>query len=535
MLTDGLRGDWGSLPTAGVPVTNFLKCPAARIKCRDRFKSEVEKGRMIGGPGWSAEAVRSFLRAPFFCTPCGAVPKKDDPYGRIIHNYSHKIDGISLNDCLLDNSTEYISFKDRVRLLDPIKWYIKLDLKDGYRQLAVHPSEWRTQVYTLGPAEHYIDIAMPFGKANSSKLFCRWASLWFKSCIARFNQQFNTTATLGSYVDDAFGGATSRRVATRLITYITAAGSNMATLVNTKKTEGPATSMVILGLQYCSRTKVCSLDPAKVTKYTIRISQLLNAGFATSKFLEQLVGNLEFAAWVEPFGRPLLTFVRREIVPDSPTRTIHVTRMMRIALGVWQLLMARNRGLRFQYILDAMPMEHRRMYVDAASTKGIGGYSVSTYFLVSNRRLAPYLRQCDGWSAYPHVDIAWVELLAAYVAIDMFAARSPGKYLIMYSDNTNVVAWLSSRRPPNPFVGALVAAIERLKYNFFLKLSIRYIPSKHNVSADLLSRQIIPARLQKNGNRIHPNLRRLCSNLIIDNIYPSWAKTVQPSSFPVQA
>ena len=48
----------------------------------------------------------------------------------------------------------------------------------------------------------------------------------------------------------------------------------------------------------------------------------------------------------------------------------------------------------------------------------------------------------------------------------MFAARSPGKYLIMYSDNTNVVAWLSSRRPPNPFVGALVAAIERLKYKF---------------------------------------------------------------------
>ena len=89
-------------------------------------------------------------------------------------------------------------------------------------------------MYTLGPAEHYIDIAMPFGKANSSKLFCRWASLWFKSCIARFNQQFNTTATLGSYVDDAFGGATSHRVTTRLINFITSAGSNMATLVNTK-------------------------------------------------------------------------------------------------------------------------------------------------------------------------------------------------------------------------------------------------------------------------------------------------------------
>ena len=76
---------------------------------------------MLGGPGWSADTVSQFLGSPFICTPCGAVPKKDDPYGRIIHNYSHKIDGISLNDCLVDNSTEYISFRARVELLDPLK------------------------------------------------------------------------------------------------------------------------------------------------------------------------------------------------------------------------------------------------------------------------------------------------------------------------------------------------------------------------------------------------------------------------------
>ena len=99
MLVEGLRGDGGSLPTEGVPVTNFLKCPAARIKCCDRLKSEVEKGRMVGGPGWSAETMRSFLRAPFFCTPCGAIPRKDDPYGRLIYN--HKIDDVSLKHYLL--------------------------------------------------------------------------------------------------------------------------------------------------------------------------------------------------------------------------------------------------------------------------------------------------------------------------------------------------------------------------------------------------------------------------------------------------
>ena len=31
MLTDSLGGDWESLPTAEVPVTDFLKCPAGLL------------------------------------------------------------------------------------------------------------------------------------------------------------------------------------------------------------------------------------------------------------------------------------------------------------------------------------------------------------------------------------------------------------------------------------------------------------------------------------------------------------------------
>ena len=72
---------------------------------------------MVGGPGWTADAVRWFLNGDFFITPCGAVPKGDDPHGRIVHNYNHEFDGISINSVLLDNSIQYISFKDPVELL----------------------------------------------------------------------------------------------------------------------------------------------------------------------------------------------------------------------------------------------------------------------------------------------------------------------------------------------------------------------------------------------------------------------------------
>ena len=121
MLAHGLRGDWGALPTPDLAVTNFLKSPAAVSKCRDRFSNEVKLGRMIGGHGWSRPVVSNFLASSFYTIPCGAVPKGNDPLGRIIHNYSHELNGRSINDALLNNSVEYISFKARVALLQHVK------------------------------------------------------------------------------------------------------------------------------------------------------------------------------------------------------------------------------------------------------------------------------------------------------------------------------------------------------------------------------------------------------------------------------
>ena len=186
-------------------------------------------------------------------------------------------------------------------------------------------------------------------------------------------------------------------------------------------------------------------------------------------------------------------------------------------------------GLTFSYILNRLPIDLRRIYVDAASTGGLGGYAEYTYFSVALEQWTPYLCPCEGWATFPCVDIAWLELLAAFVAIDIFAARSAGHYLILYSDNTNVVAWLSRRRSPSPYVCTLVSAIERLKYKFSLKILVRYIRTVRNVSADLLSRNSIPARFKKNWTRVYPNIPRLCSNLLMTNIWPRWALTVSKS------
>ena len=79
------------------------------------------------------------------------------------------------------------------------------NLKIGYQQVSVGPKDWQTQVCSLGSQELYIDQAMPFGKANTSKIFCAWTDLWFSSFHWHFARASPCSSNLESYVDKAFG------------------------------------------------------------------------------------------------------------------------------------------------------------------------------------------------------------------------------------------------------------------------------------------------------------------------------------------
>ena len=54
--------------------------------------------------------------------------------------------------------------------------------------------------------------------------------------------------------------------------------------------------MVILGLVYNFTYNIYAMDPAKFEKYSKRMHLILNRGWASSKDLERIIGNLAFAA-----------------------------------------------------------------------------------------------------------------------------------------------------------------------------------------------------------------------------------------------
>ena len=190
----------------------------------------------------------------FYGIPCSAVPKDGDPIGRIVHDYGYYPgDSYSVNSTHSCTSVRYLSLFEVASILDEVKWFIKADLASGYRQFGTHPVDWKFQVYCNGPNEHYIDLACPFGKTNSSLEFCPPVQLFAKSAAARYGQLLSRwTPTLGTHVDDIFGGfkrCEKYTEAHRFREYLISVGANLTIIFNPKekKTPLPARSQVILG------------------------------------------------------------------------------------------------------------------------------------------------------------------------------------------------------------------------------------------------------------------------------------------------
>ena len=200
---------------------------------------------------------------------------------------------------------------------------------------------------------------------------------------------------------------------------------------------------------------------------------------------------------------------------------------MNSALRIWFAILRRNRGLTYAYILGQLPRAGKPIFVDAASLVGLGGFHGTEYFMFGHDDLRPFIHTCPGWDAFPRVPIAWLELLAVLVALSLFGQRYSERLIVVYSDNTNVVAWLGSRQSPNLIICAVVAAIERIKYESLLKLSVRYIPSGNNRTADSLSRNRIPLWLKRRGTRLLPCMRSLVRSIDPRYLVTSWTSTIR--------
>ena len=212
------------------------------------------------------------------------------------------------------------------------------------------------RVYCNGNHEHYIDLACPSGKTNSTLEFCPPVALFAKSVVANYSSPGTRyTPRLGSYVDDIFGGLSfsqSLAEAFRFRRYICDTGRTLSLEFNMvlNKTPPPATYQVILGNAYDSINRRVRTADKKRKKYISRIETLLKLSWARVSQILKVHGNLNFAAEVSPFGRPFLAHLTNATLKASPKDYVYVTDMMKMGLRIWRHILRANRGVTFDFV-----------------------------------------------------------------------------------------------------------------------------------------------------------------------------------------
>ena len=246
-------------------------------------------------------------------------------------------------------------------------------------------------------------------------------------------------------MDDFFGGPIRTgsleedfNRAHTLFTVLIIIGAVTSTFMNLEKCEEPARSKDILGMIFNSKEKACFLAATKIDKYSAKLLEVRKRGVASSKDLQKIVGYLVYAAWIMPFGRPLISHISHLIEVKNINRKIRLDKPALSACDIWLRLLKGNFGLTFDFILGKLSRQKEEWFVDASKI-GFGGVCGLAYFRIS---YGNFLRgvKLEMRSVFLDMFIAYRELLAVLLAFQVFAKIVAKSFIRINSDNTSVVA-----------------------------------------------------------------------------------------------
>ena len=259
------------------------------------------------------QVAAGFMMGPFELQECsgvvtssvGVVPISAPGKYRVIVNLSRP-EGASVNDKLLRELTHvvYSSIEDAslaMHALGPGAQLVKIDIRDAYRIIPVHPEErpflalsWQDRVY--------VDCQLQFGLASAPAIFSAVAE-----ALEWILHRKGVRGVL-HYLDDflLMGAPGSCECSHALsITFSTCKELGVSLVMD--KVEGPVASLTFLGIRLCSSPLSVSLLCEKVAALRGLLRELLSSKCVCDmQTLESLVGYLVHATKVCPLAKPLL-------------------------------------------------------------------------------------------------------------------------------------------------------------------------------------------------------------------------------------
>ena len=147
-----------------------------------------------------------------------------------------------------------------------------------------------------------------------------------------------------------------------------AVGGLTTAVMNLGKCRGPHQALRIIGHFYDALAQTVKLPPCKQQKYLAKLRTVLSTLLVRSKELESLLGYLGWASWTEPYGRPFLSALVVHINRKNPRALVSLGDFAVLALKIWEIILRRNAGCPYDYILDRLPYAEEEIFVDASTS-----------------------------------------------------------------------------------------------------------------------------------------------------------------------
>ncbi len=346
--------------------------------------AEIEAGRVVlEGTTSQAEAL------DVHCSPFGVIPKKSKPGKfRLILNLSAP-EGASVNDGISKElaTLSYVSLDqvaDTAARLGRGSLLAKMDIKQAYRQVSVHPQD-RRLLGMLWEDKVYVDTTLPFGLRSAPLVFTAVAD------AAQWVMKKQGISQVFHYVDDFITLGASATECSRNNTIMHEVCSMLGLPAEPEKDEGPATSLTFLGIVIDTVAMELRLPQEKLSRMLAELAGWRGRKACKKRDLLSLIGVLSHACKVVRAGR---TFTRRLIdlsmSVKKPEHFIRLSREARSDIEWWWQFSADWNGIGL--LSSSLGLRPTVTLVsDASGSWGCGAYWGSQWFQL------PWVKQAEQW------------------------------------------------------------------------------------------------------------------------------------------
>lgn len=352
-------------------------------------------------------------------------------------------------------------------------WAVSLDLTDAYLHVPIHPTSQRFLRFAIQDTV-YMFQALPFGLCLSPWIFTKIMNA--VTAIARLR----SSSMIAAYLDDILVKNVDQKALELDRDHLLSLLSHLGFLVSREKSDlVPKQSFDHLGMHFNTVDFTVGLTQKRIAALAAAVSEISQVTRTSRRQVAHIVGLCQAAAELLPLGRlrlrPLQWAVADWLQHETDwDQLIPMERSFLQALQIWG-----NEAFLHSTVPIREPSPTRSICTDA-SQAGWGAHLLPEFSIASGL-----------WSEQESaLHVNELEMLAVLRALQFWAPILRGLPVLILSDNSTVVAYLSkqggtrSRSLCNRAIEVLTFADASN-----IPLQARHIPGRLNVMADALSRQ----------------------------------------------